>query len=151
MKLHWHWGTKLMIFMAMFMLLLIGFVYMSFQENFDLVEKDYYPKSLDFQVEIDKMDNAKEIGELISVENDGKGLQIKFPRAFNFNEVSGHLYFYRPSDKRDDQVIEIKLDSMNQQYIQTASFSKGKYTLKMDYTVGKRDYLQEETVFINMN
>jgi len=151
MKIHWHWGTKLVLFLGLFMLLMIGLVYMSFQQTFDLVEKDYYPKSLDYQVEIDKKINANQLGELIKVEKQGDDLWLSFPAILKPESVSGELFFYRPSDKKDDHLIPVELDSIGKQYISLSPFVRGKYTLKMNYQADSISYLQEETIFVKMD
>lgn len=150
MKLNWNWGTKLVISMGLFMLMIIGFVYLSFLQDFDLVEKDYYPKSLGYQVEIDKKINARQAGEPIKIENKNDNLFLTFPAGFNPDEVKGEMYLYRPSDKRQDHVFLIALDSNRNQYLSIASIEKGKYILKIDYEVSGKLYFQEETVFVKM-
>ena len=51
----WNWGTKLFIFTALFMIFMVILAVLSFRQDLHLVENDYYPKALEFQKKIDKM------------------------------------------------------------------------------------------------
>ena len=52
MRIKWNWGTGILIGIIAFMAFIIGLVYFSVQQNFDLVERDYYPKALEYQQQI---------------------------------------------------------------------------------------------------
>lgn len=62
MRIKWNWGTGILIGIIAFMAFIIGLVYFSVQQNFDLVERDYYPKALEYQQQIDKEENARKTG-----------------------------------------------------------------------------------------
>ncbi len=94
----WNWGTKIFIAIILFMSLMIVLVILSMNQSYYLVEKDYYPKALEYQQRIDKETNAKNIGEMIQIANNGNELIITFPSAFDPKSIDGELTFYRPSD-----------------------------------------------------
>ena len=87
----WNWGTKIFIAIVLFMGLIIGFVIVSMKQTYYLVEKDYYPKGLEYQKQIDKETNAKKAGHLIDVISKQGVLQITFPLEINPAEVTGHI------------------------------------------------------------
>lgn len=150
MKIHWHWGTKLLIAMILFMALLIGFVIMSMKQTYNLVEKDYYPKALEYQDKIDKENNTKALAEKVLIEDAEDQVIFTFPGIFSPGELSGEIMFYRPSDKRMDVLIPIQLDSTSQQRYNTSGLLKGKYLIKIDYEVEGKGYYQEESILIKM-
>ena len=150
MKIKWHWGTKLLVAMVLFMLLLLTFVFLSVQQEFDLVEKDYYPKALEYQEKIDKTNNSEELSEKVTVENKGEFIWVSFPPGFKPNDIKGQVVFYRPSSQKDDIVYKIQADSNGIQSFPVESMLKGKYIIKLDYEVAGKGYYQEETVFIKM-
>lgn len=150
MKIKWHWGTKLLVGMILFMLLLLTFVFLSVRQEFDLVEKDYYPKALEYQEKIDKTNNAENLNEKLTVENKGEFIWVSFPSVFSPEDIKGQVVFYRPSGKKDDVAFEIKPDSNGVQLFSVESMLRGKYIIKIDYFVGGTGYYQEETVLINM-
>ncbi|MEZ5083426.1 MAG: FixH family protein [Bacteroidales bacterium] len=150
MKIKWHWGTKLLLAMILFMLLLLTFVFLSTQQEFDLVEKDYYPKALEYQEKIDRTNNSKAMGEMVAIENMGELISVSFPSVFNPRDIKGQVVFYRPSGQKDDLVFTIQPDSSGIQLFPVKTMLKGKYIIKLDFEVGGIGYYQEETVFVKM-
>jgi len=144
----WNWGTKLFIAIVLFMSLIIGFVIFSMRQTYYLVEKDYYPKGLEYQQKIDKETNAKTSGLSIDVQNMGNVLVITFPVEFKTNIPQGKIILYRPSDGTLDIAYPIQLDSSLQMKIATSNLTKGKYIMKFDYSIGETGYFHEESLFI---
>jgi hypothetical protein len=55
---------------------------------------------------------------------------------------------YRPSDSKLDLSIPVQPDTAGNQLIPITKFSKGKYTLKLAWTLNNKAYYQEENLFI---
>lgn len=151
MKIHWHWGTKLLVAMILFMGLIIGFVIMSMKQDFNLVERDYYPKAIEYQQKIDKMRNAEALPGKILIENLGDHVWFSFPEGIALESLSGEIVFYRPSDVGQDVSFSIEVDSAGRQACPVASMPGGKYIVKIDYQSGDKAYYQEESVFLKMH
>jgi hypothetical protein len=150
MKIKWNWGTKLLIGMIVFMLFLIVFFVLMTNQTYHLVEKDYYPKALEYQQRIDKMDNTNKLENQILVKNQGEYLIFTFPSVFESNRVAGKIVLYRPSDGTMDISMKIRLDSLNQHIFPVMDIQKGKYIAKIDYSESNNGYYQEIPVFVKM-
>jgi len=150
MKLNWNWGTKLLIAMILFMVLLLTFVFLSARQTFHLVEKDYYPQALEYQGKIGKTNNAKALDDQVKIDNRDKFILLTFQSFFEPSEITGEVVFYRPSDKGSDIVYQIKPDITGRQFFDVSKMLKGKYVIKVDYKVNGIEYFQEETVFVKM-
>lgn len=150
MKIKWNWGTKLFIWTVLFMLVLLTFVFLSFRQTFFLVEKDYYPKGLEYQQKIDKINNTSQLDEKIKVEDNNEYIVVTFPVMMNPESIKGTIVIYRPSDGDKDIRVNIKPDSISKQIIPTDDLIVGKYILQFDYSHNGVDYFQEETVFVKM-
>ena len=148
MKMKWNWGTKLLISIIVFMLFLTAFFVLMMRQTFYLVEKDYYPKGLNYQQRIDKSINAKLLEEVVEIENNGEYLIFRFQSFFNPSEISGTIQLYRPSDAKQDVNLDIQPDSNRQIFYPVKNLIKGKYIAKINYTYGDKDYYQEKSVFI---
>lgn len=144
----WNWGTKIFIAIILFMSMMIVLVILTMRQSYDLVEKDYYPKGLEYQKKIDKETNAKNIGEMIQVENKGTGIILLFPLAFEPETINGTIIFYRPSDGTKDVSYPIKLDSNRKMTVPTNNLAHGRYLIKIDYNSNNKGYYQEETLFV---
>jgi len=148
MKINWNWGTGIFIAAGVFMLFIIGFVYFMFQENFDLVEKDYYPKALVYQERIDKQENTSKLGIKVKVEIIDNSVIITFPKAFDPGRLSGNVFFYRPSEQKGDINTSIKVDTSGIMTYPLSGLITGKYLVKLDYSYDNTGYYQEEALFV---
>jgi len=151
MKIKWNWGTKLLLAMILFMLLLLTFMVLSIKQSYYLVEKDYYPRALEYQQKLDKINNVKSLGEKVLIENLGEHILFTFQHQFIPGEITGDIVFYRPSDGRMDKTFTIQPDTAGLQLCNVRSMPKGKYIVKLDYEVGGTGYYQEETLFLKMH
>lgn len=150
MNIKWNWGTGILIAIIVFMGFMAFMVYQSTRQNFDLVERDYYPKALEYQQKIDKIANAKALDEKVKFKERGDAVQVVFQSAFSPGDVHGSIVFYRPSNKMMDLSFPISLDTARTQYCSTESLAKGKYIVKVDYEVEGTKYFQEETILLKM-
>ncbi len=145
----WNWGTKILISMIVFMLFLTVFFVLMMRQNFYLVEKDYYPKGLEYQQRIDKMENAKQLDEQVKIDNRKEFLVFTFQSFFNADEIDGKIVLYRPSDGRRDVSISIELDSSRQFFYPVKNLITGKYLVKIDYKYNDKEYYQEKSIYVD--
>jgi len=148
MKIKWNWGTKLFIAMALFIIMLLTFVYMTTLQEHPLVEEEYYQKSLIYQEKLDKIENAKKLNENVNVEMGEKYLIIDFQSFFNPDSLSGTIQIYRPSNPDYDINITIKPDTLGNVHIPVSKLHRGKYIVKIDYKYGRKVFYEEKSVFI---
>lgn len=138
----WNWGTKLVIWMAAFMTLIIVFTVLMFREDISLVEADYYPKGQTHQELIDKKHNANTLAEQITVNNNNGWLEIQFPASIAAESISGKVQLYYITDDKQDQHIPIKVNENGLMTI-SAQALKGRYILKIDWKSGAKAYYNE--------
>jgi len=148
MNIKWNWGTGLFIAASLFIVMIAVFAYFMFQQNFDLVEKDYYPKALVYQQKIDKLNNTAQLEEKAKVEITGNSVIIRFPSEFHPDSISGTVMFYRPSGVYGDVNIYITLDSVGIMSYPFSGLIKGNYLVKLDYNHGIKGYYQEEPLIV---
>jgi nitrogen fixation protein FixH len=145
MKITWNWGTKLVIAMATFMLMVIAFVVVMFQQEISLVEKDYYPRGQAYQEMIQQVQNTAPYADDIHAEVVQNGLRISFPAFFRPEATQGIVHFFhRISDKHD---LHVRL-SLNEEGVFTypAQDLKGRYVLKISWQQDDIDYYTEKSI-----
>ena len=76
----------------------------------DLVVESYYQKELTFQDDLDSAQNAADLKNQVAIEVISEGLEIIFPSDFDYSEIKGELYLYRPSDKALDFTVQLHLE-----------------------------------------
>ncbi len=148
MKIKWNWGTGIFVGGSIFMLMIIVFVFFMFKQNFDLVEKDYYPKSLEYQQKMDKINHTNLLPDKVKVQNNDGILSFTFPSSINLNNLTGTITFYRPSEKEGDITIAIDTDTAGMISFATDKLLKGRYIIKMDYECESKGYYQEESLVV---
>ena len=149
MKIKWNWGTKLFIATVIFMLFLLGMVYMTTLQDRSMVEDEYYQKSMVYQEMIDKKANSKQLESQIQINMGRDYLSIIFQDFFDPESISGEIKIYRPSDIKLDVLIPIRLDSTRSFHFPKNKMVKGKYIVKIDYNVEDKDFYQEEVIFVD--
>ena len=144
-KIKWNWGTKLALWITAFIVFMLILVFMTMRNNIMLVEKDYYPKGLDYQSRIDELENAqlKNASFLPSQENDS--LQLKLS---NVVADSGTLVFFRPSDNSLDRSYPFNSQNNHPIRLPLTHFKPGKYILKAQWYYKNTPYYREQIIFI---
>ena len=148
MKIKINWGTGIVIAMALFMVFILQFVYRSFENknNHDLVSEDYYKDELYYQQEIDKMNNANQLKQNVSIKRTNEGFIITFPQDMDYTKITGALYFQRPSNEDLDFDQAIKL-SDTKVLIKHSNLVEGKWKVKIDWKYNDEEYMLKETIF----
>lgn len=142
------WGTKLAIGASIYVIGVLTFVGFSTTQKINLVSKDYYPKEVVYQKQIDKLKNTKELTESILISQKNGKLQFQFPTNMH-SEVSGEIILYRPADYESDLKYTIQLDTNGFQEINSEQLLKGKYTVKIDWLHKKVGYFMEEGIYLS--
>jgi hypothetical protein len=142
------WGTAIVFFIIFFFILGVSFLIWSFTQNWDLVEKDYYPKGLQYNQMKHKMDNMNRLPEKITASYNDRAIIIRYPAVVKGNRVSGDLWLYRPSDENQDIKLPVKPDTAALQEISRKWLAKGKYILKFDWMLDTIPLFQEVEVYL---
>ena len=111
----------------------------------DLVTDDYYKEELEYQKEIDKLNNANSLDENISYRRTDNGLLILFPSNMDHNQISGKLFLYRPSNKHLDFETILSL-SEPQMLIPENRLLDGRWNIKIDWKYKGNSYLYKESI-----
>lgn len=143
-----NWGTGIVISFILF----IGFIMymvvtmMSGDEyNHDLVTEEYYKKEIHYQEEIDAEKNSQLLSENIEVRTSSKGIEVKFPKDLKYDSIEGTISFYRPSNKKLDFTLPIKLSS-NTILIPDSDIVEGKWGITIDWKYEGINYLFKDKI-----
>lgn len=145
MKIKWNWGTKLIIAMIAFMLMVVALVVRMAREDINLVEKDYYPKGQAYQELLDKVQNTLPYaaGILAWVQHDT--ILVSFPDFFEPKAVSGSIHFYNRTSESKDILVPLTPAS-DGVFRYPAGNMKGRYILKIDWKQHGVPYYTEKNL-----
>lgn len=143
-----HWGIGIAFLYGGFVLFIMSIVIFSVLQDFTLVEDNYYQKSLVYQNKIDMMNNTSKLSikPFVKIDTNKKMLTITFPDSLANLGINGTAYFFRPSDKRADQLIKLTLNKNSEMVLPTTRFLKGLWVMKLSWESSQISYYQEENL-----
>ena len=142
------WGTGIVIAFTAFIAFIMYFVInMSAVDKYDtsLVTEDYYKQELEYQTDIDKESNSKDLIKNVTWERTENGLLISFPDDLNANNITGKVFLYRPSNKQLDFESTISLSNHNL-LIPDKRLLDGRWNIKVDWQYRGKSYLFKEAI-----
>lgn len=143
-----NWGKKITIAYLGFVALIVTMVVVSVRQKVDLVSADYYAKELNYQSDLNKLNNAKALATQLKCVVVDNALQIQFPDEQASSVISGKVIVYKPSDDKSDKSFNINTKGGIQE-ISTADFSKGMYKIIVDWSADGKEFQAENVVVIN--
>jgi nitrogen fixation protein FixH len=142
------WWPRFIIATFVFFALFIGnMVRQAMQSDVDLVSKDYYKKELAYQEHINQINATQNLNREVLINNAEAAelISLVFPENAA-STITGTVHFFRPSDAKQDFEIPLHLNSDKQQHIPTKALAKGLWRIKLTWSVGERDYYQQQDI-----
>lgn len=142
-----NWGTGIFIFLVLFVLAMLGLVFITSLHEVNLVTQEYYPKGVKYQDQIDKEKHTSALEHKLEVTQNGDIINVVFPTIYgndsSVNDIQGKIQLYFPISYRYDKEYKISVDANNTQAISTDSVMVGRCIFKVDWTANGVDYYQE--------
>ncbi|MBE2189647.1 MAG: FixH family protein [Desulfobulbaceae bacterium] len=148
MKIYGNWAFAVTAFYITFVVLLVSLVVYVSQDKVDLVVENYYDHDLVFQKQIDKVMRTKALKEQIIISNIENKVVLKYPDSLNY-PISGSILMFRPDNSKLDVKIPIQPNDEMIQIINTESFNKGLWKVKVDWSMNDTSYYNEEIIIFN--
>jgi len=143
-----NWGTGILIGIIVFVTISITMTVIFMTQDVNLVTDKYYENSLQYQEEIDKQSRTIALNEEVEINFNGEVISILFPSAYLDKNISGEIYFYRPSNPMLDFKIPLELNDEGNQLILTKNLEKGFWRLKLNWTMDGNGYYNERAITI---
>lgn len=143
-----NWGTGILIGVIIFIVIVFTMTVIFMSQDVHLVTDNYYEKTLTYQDEIDKQSRTMALDEEVAIKFDGELVNIVFPSEYLEENLSGEIYFYRPSNPDLDIEIPLQLSEQGSQVIPVKRLEKGYWRLKMNWTMDGKMYYNERSITI---
>jgi hypothetical protein len=143
-----NWGTGIVLAFIGFIAFIMYFIVsMNINDKYDhdLVSEDYYADELQYQNDINKLKNSKDLETNISYQKNTDGLLIKFPKDIDYKQIKGKVFLYRPSNKQLDFEAAISL-SNPYLLIPDKRLVDGRWNIKIDWQYKGKSYLFKESI-----
>ncbi|MCU0365550.1 MAG: FixH family protein [Ignavibacteriaceae bacterium] len=145
-KAKFNWGTGILIGIIVFVVISITMTVIFMTQDVSLVSDNYYEKSLSYQDEIDKQSRTNSLDEEVTINFNGQIINILFPVEYLNGNLSGEIYFYRPSDSKLDFKMPLDLNEEGNQMILVKNFEKGFWRVKLNWTMDGDGYYNERAI-----
>ena len=143
-----NWGTGIVLVFIGFISFIMYFVInMNTVEKYStsLVTKDYYEAELEYQNDINKETNAKDLALDLSWKRTDKGLEIAFPETMEKEKITGKVFLYRPSNEQVDFETAISLSNHNL-LIPDNRLLDGRWNITVDWQYKGKSYLYKKEI-----
>lgn len=148
MKNKINWGTGIVIAFVIFMVGTLSTAVYLMNQDVNLVADDYYDQEINYQQHIDRMERTSQLEEKQIIYFDGSTVKIIIPKVLVKKELSGEIYFYRPSDSNSDIKITFIPDTSGIQVIPVERLEKGYWRIKVSWLSNGKDYFSEDRILI---
>jgi hypothetical protein len=143
-----NWGTGILIGIIIFIVIVFTMTVIFMSQDVHLVTDNYYEKTLTYQDEIDKQSRAMALDEEVAIKFDGELVNIVFPTEYLEKNLSGEIYFYRPSNPALDIKVPLQLSEQGSQIIPVKRLEKGYWRLKLLWEMDGNEYYSEKAINI---
>lgn len=141
------WGTGIVIGIIVFVLITVTMTVIFMTQDVSLVSDNYYEKSLSYQDEIDKQSRTKLLDEQVKINFNGEIITISVPSNYISKDISGEIFFYRPSNPKLDFALPLQLVE-GSQIILAKRLVKGFWRIKLNWTMDGNGYYNERAITI---
>ena len=142
-----NWGYSIIIFFVIFCSLMIGFLVFSLRQNSDLVTDDYYEKGADYTHQMEIGSRSLTYNDSIRLLDQKGSLIASFAKSIHQMTDSMNIYFYRPSDKKLDYKVNVRLSS-NSVSFEKKNLISGQYTVTFEWSHDKKGYQVVKDLFL---
>ena len=140
-----NWGTGIALWLIVFVTGILSFVFFAFQQDVNLVNKEYYQKGVHY----DDVRKAREKGtsqsDKMSINQEGEMVSLTFDSTYFESIKNAEVQFYRPSDRREDLHIPFE---QNRLEVSKSKLFKGRYQLNISWEKDGEKYMLQKYFFL---
>jgi len=148
MKTKFSWGTGIVIGIIIFVVVSVSMTLIFMTQDVSLVSDNYYEKSLTYQDEIDKQSRTKSLDEQVIINFNGKVITVLFSDDYMGKNISGEIYFYRPSNSSLDFKLPLQVSEEGKQLISVEKLEKGFWRVKLNWMMNGNEYYNERAITV---
>ena len=111
-----NFGTGIVIAIGLFMIFILQYVIrVQIDAKYDnqLVTENYYQQEVEVDSRREREMEALKLKEQVTIYSTSEGIKITFPESFDYTDIHGKIFLYRPSNQQLDFDTLISLSSSN--------------------------------------
>jgi hypothetical protein len=126
------WGTKLVIFMAMFMGFIIFLTVRMMKEDISLIQTDYYEKGENYQATIDENKGVDSLINFQFIQNNSESI-LAIKNLKNNAISNAKLQLIYLANKANDKEFDVQIIDTITTKIDLSSFEKGNWISRLNW------------------
>ena len=143
-----NWGVGITISIIIFTLITFWFVYFAFNQDVNLVRDDYYEAETQYNNRMETIKRTNALSENLNIRIVSNNIELSFPSKLLDKTITGNIILYRPSDRKLDINIPIKVEDSNLQLISTQNLLNGMWKIQVDWNVDNLSYFNEKILMV---
>ncbi|MFZ7115199.1 MAG: FixH family protein [Bacteroidota bacterium] len=149
MKIKFNWGFGIVVFIGLFMTFILSLVYKCSQHEVDLVASNYYDLEIQYQNQINKMNNSAGLDQQVMISSTADQVVFQFPEKFKDSKLEGSITFFKPDNSSFDFQVPLQVNPDLSQTISSLDMASGRWNVKVSYKDGQKEYYTEEKINLN--
>ncbi len=138
----WNWGWGMVGLYGSFVVLIMALVFISSQQEVDLVAPDYYEKEIRYEETIQKTRRAS--SDPVIWTASGRMITLTFSKPVS----SGSIHVYRPSDSRLDFYVPITTGHAATQVISLRDKPAGLWKFMAEWKIDGQSFYAEKRFYV---
>jgi hypothetical protein len=139
-----NWGKSIILSFFFFALFIGVLVVICMKQDISLVSSDYYKEEINYQQQIDRLNNAEHLAAKPTINFDNEGINVSFKQLLAIEQ--GELRLFRPSDIHFDKKYSFHSSTDSILRFNTSSLPVGMYRAKLKWTMNGKEYYVEQIV-----
>lgn len=140
-KFKFTWAHGLMIALGSFMIFILSLIFFAGNMG-EMVEENYYEKTVHYQDEIDAAQRVKTLDKKPEIIEQANGFLIRF---YDQPE-SGEIWFLRSNNSEEDVKQPLNLNTRKEQLVHALDLKNGEYEVSIRWKQNGQNYLLKQTV-----
>jgi nitrogen fixation protein FixH len=143
------WPYAIIAYFVVFITGMAAWITFAMGHDDQLVRRDYYEHEIEYQNQIDRVARTGALGTGASVIYDPRTqtIQIRLPPGTDQSAAQGRVHFYRPSDARLDQKLDLKLAADGTHQMDVSKLRSGFWKVFLSWkALGQEYYLEQPLV-----
>ena len=138
------WGKGIVIAFISFALFIATLVTVCVKQEMSLVSKDYYQEELDYQQQIERIQNASTLVTRPSITIKNDTLRLAFDNLHNVK--SGILKLTRASSDRHDASFQLPEHTYDEVTFRLSNLPRGRYKGSFQWVMNGKEYYFDQPV-----
>ncbi len=143
-----NWGYKILTVIIVFVVGMLGMVYISMRQTNEMLDENYYVREKHFQSLIDGQKALQKIQtQPLIVQNDSQ-VTVQLPDSSFGNISEASVAFLKPDNQKLDISYELKPDFAGKYNIDKTSLTKGMYKVRVKWNNGDQLYYSDDNFYV---